>query len=162
MSSKINFKFYEDKIKYLQLYLDHIIKEKDLIKKQFDDMKVTAQKNKDLLKEYIYSITTKDQIVENLQYTIQNLHERIKSYDEYIKKTIFIKNCKTPEEKVIKAWDIPTICLKNMNLNNIDNANISFLPRVGNSSIKNCIELKEVIKMLNSRSLLNRTLFLRN
>ena len=85
-------KVFEERIKYLQLYLDHMMKENETLKQKLEDMKITAMHNKNMLKEYILSITNKDQIVEKLQCIIENLQERINSQDEYIKKKYLIIN----------------------------------------------------------------------
>ena len=143
MTSKIQLKVYEDKIKYLQLYLEHLIKDKENIKQQLDDMRITAQKNKELLKEYIYSITSKDQIVEKLQCTIENLQERINNQEEYIKKTITNKNNKTLTEQQLKG-DIDIISMTNRHIIYKDDSNISMTNRKINSNIVNN-EFKEVI-----------------
>ena len=79
-------KVFEERIKYLQLYLDHMLKENETLKQKLADMKMTAMQNKNLLKDYILNITNKDQIVEKLQCTIENLQERINTQEEYIKK----------------------------------------------------------------------------
>lgn len=81
-----NIKVFEERIKYLQLYLDHMLKENETLKQKLEDMKQTAMQNKNLLKDYILNISNKDQIVEKLQCTIENLQERINTQDEYIKK----------------------------------------------------------------------------
>jgi hypothetical protein len=114
MTSKNQYKVYEDKIKYLQLYLEHMIKEKEEVMQKLEDMKITAQQNKQLLKEYINSITTKDQIVEKLQCTIENLHERIKSQDEYIKKIICKDKYPHTQENDFSKNN--NICLTNRNI----------------------------------------------
>jgi hypothetical protein len=79
-------KVFEERIKYLQLYLDHMMKENETLKQKLEDMKQTALQNKNLLKDYILTISNKDQIVEKLQCTIENLQERINTQEEYIKK----------------------------------------------------------------------------
>jgi len=113
MTSKNQYKVYEDKIKYLQLYLEHMIKEKEEVMQKLEDMKITAQQNKELLKEYINSITTKDQIVEKLQCTIENLHERIKSQDEYIKRIICKEKLSLPKDNDFSRNN--NFCLTNRN-----------------------------------------------
>ena len=69
-----------------------MMKENETLKQKLEDMKITAMHNKNMLKEYILSITNKDQIVEKLQCIIENLQERINSQDEYIKKKYLIIN----------------------------------------------------------------------
>ena len=56
-------KVFEERIKYLQLYLDHILKDNETLKQKLADIKMTAMQNKNLLKDYILNITNKDQIV---------------------------------------------------------------------------------------------------
>lgn len=159
MATKNQFKVYEDKIKYLQLYLEHMIKEKEEVMQRLEDMKVTAQQNKELLKEYINNITTKDQIVEKLQCTIENLQERIKSQEDYIRKTISIKGLKSSPDKETRRDN--NFCFTNRNQVKSgleDEANYSMTQRVTNNMKHSFNDIKEVISKL-YRCLLNRSLF---
>jgi hypothetical protein len=81
-------KMYDERIKYLQLYLDHMTKENGNLKHQLQDMEMTAKQNKKLLREYIENITNKDKIVEKLQCTNDTLQDRIKSQEDIIKKLL--------------------------------------------------------------------------
>jgi hypothetical protein len=62
------------------------MKENETLKQKLEDMKQTALQNKNLLKDYILTISNKDQVVEKLQCTIENLQERINTQEEYIRK----------------------------------------------------------------------------
>ena len=150
MASKNQYKVYEDKIKYLQLYLEHMIKEKEQVMQKLEDMKITAQQNKELLKEYINSITTKDQIVEKMQCTIENLQERIKSQDEYIKKIACRDKYPYPKEMDFSGAN--NICLTNRNngVKEYNDDHVHSMTQRGNScNLKNSFkDIKDVYNNL--------------
>jgi hypothetical protein len=78
-----------DKIAYernmLKITLDHLVTENQDLKRQLEDMKMTVRTNKDLLKEYVDNITTKDKVVEKMSTTIEHLQNRIASLEEIIR-----------------------------------------------------------------------------
>jgi len=96
----------------MQIYLDHLTKENEDLKLRLEDTKITAVQNKKMLKEFIENISNKDQIVEKLQCTIENLQERVNSQEEFIKKSITLKTTKsstnilTDRSKAINNGDI--------------------------------------------------------
>lgn len=69
----------------LRITLEYMAKENQTLKRQLEDMKVTAFSNKDLLKEYVEKITNKDKVVEKMNNTIEQLQSRLHSLEEYIK-----------------------------------------------------------------------------
>lgn len=69
----------------LKLTLEYMAKENEELKRQLADMKVTAKSNKDLLKEYVDSITSKDKVVEKMTNTIEQLQGRLFTLEEHFK-----------------------------------------------------------------------------
>ena len=118
-----------------------MIKENGNVKQKLDDMIVTAQQNKDLLKEYINNITTKDQIVDKLQCTIENLQERINNQEDYIKKAIS-KNKNTSPDTNIRNNHFQ-LTNRNNNKEQNDEAIYSMTQRA-NSTIISFNDIKEV------------------
>ena len=48
-------------------------------------MKITAKKNKDMLKEYVYQITNKDKLFEKMTSTIEQLKSRLEAMEQFKK-----------------------------------------------------------------------------
>ncbi len=69
----------------LKITLEYISKENESLKDQLQDMKITAKTNKELLKEYVEKITTKDTVVQKMNNTIELLQERLRCLEEYTK-----------------------------------------------------------------------------
>jgi chromosome segregation ATPase len=87
--SKANFQVVEQERNLLKITLDYVAKENDMLKQQLEDMKMTVKHNKELLKEYIEKITSKDKVVEKMNSTIEQLQTRLHSLEEYIKNKYF-------------------------------------------------------------------------
>jgi chromosome segregation ATPase len=83
--SKANYQVIEQERNLLKITLDYVAKENDSLKQQLEDMKMTVKHNKNLLKEYIDTITSKDKVVEKMNATIEQLTTRLHSLEEYIK-----------------------------------------------------------------------------
>jgi hypothetical protein len=83
--SKANFQVIEQERNLLKITLDYVAKENDMLKQQLEDMKMTVKHNKELLREYIETITSKDKVVEKMNSTIEQLTTRLHSLEEYIK-----------------------------------------------------------------------------
>jgi hypothetical protein len=84
--SKANFLVLEQERNLLKITLDYIAQENNTLKQQAEDMKMTVKHNKELLKEYIDTITSKDKVVEKMGSTIEQLTIRLHSLEEHIKK----------------------------------------------------------------------------
>jgi hypothetical protein len=83
--SKANFQVIEQEKNLLKITLEYVAKENETLKQQLEDMKMTVKHNKDLLKEYIEKITSKDTVVLKMNSTIEQLTTRLHSLEEYIK-----------------------------------------------------------------------------
>ena len=69
----------------LKITLDYYAKENAMLKRQLEDLGVTARSNKELLKEYVEKITNKDEVVMKLRSQNEQLQARLSSLEEYIK-----------------------------------------------------------------------------
>ena len=78
----------EQEKQMLKLTLDHMIKENNNLKNMLEDMKVTVNANKQQLKEYVDNITSKDKVVEKMNNTIEQLQQRLLTYETHHKKNI--------------------------------------------------------------------------
>jgi uncharacterized coiled-coil protein SlyX len=87
--SKANFQIIEQERNLLKITLDYVVKENDTLKQQLEDMKTTVKHNKQLLKEYIETITNKDKVVEKMNCTIEQLTTRLLNLEDYIKNTYY-------------------------------------------------------------------------
>ena len=65
-----------------KITLDYIREENENLKNELNDMKITAKKNKDMLKEYVYQITNKDKLFEKMTSTIEQLKSRLKAMEQ--------------------------------------------------------------------------------
>ena len=83
--SKQNHIMVEQERNLLKITLDYVVKENETLKQQVEDMKITVKHNKELLREYIEKITNKDKVVEKMNSTIEQLTQRIHSFEEFIK-----------------------------------------------------------------------------
>lgn len=83
--SKTNFHVLEQERNLLKITLEYVVKENETFKGQIEDMKMTVKHNKELLKEYVDKITSKDKVVEKMSSTIEQLQTRIKSLEDHIK-----------------------------------------------------------------------------
>ena len=69
----------------LKITLQYITEENENLKNELNDMKITAKKNKDMLREYINQITNKDKLFEKMASTIEQLKSRLKAIEQYKK-----------------------------------------------------------------------------
>ncbi len=83
--SKANFQIIEQERNLLKITLDYVVQENDTLKQQIEDMKITVKHNKQLLKEYIDTITNKDKVVEKMTSTIEQLQTRLHKLEEHMK-----------------------------------------------------------------------------
>ena len=83
--SKANFQIIEQERNLLKITLDYVVQENDTLKQQLEDMKMTVKHNKQLLKEYIDTITNKDKVVEKMNCTIEQLTTRLHKLEDFIK-----------------------------------------------------------------------------
>jgi hypothetical protein len=70
----------------LKITLNHLAAENSKLKTSLNDMKITVKHNKNLLKEYIETITNKDKVVEKMSSTISSLQIRLETFENYLKK----------------------------------------------------------------------------
>ena len=66
----------------LKITLDYIREENENLKNEPKDTKITAKKNKGMLKEYVYQITNKDKLFEKMTSTIEQLKSRLKAMEQ--------------------------------------------------------------------------------
>lgn len=70
----------------LKITLNHLAAENNKLKTSLNDMKITVKHNKNLLKEYIETITNKDKVFEKMSSTIASLQTRLETFENYLKK----------------------------------------------------------------------------
>ena len=80
--NKTNFMNLKKERDMLKITLEYISKENENLKNELNDMKITAKKNKDMLKEYVYQITNKDKLFEKMTSTIEQLKSRLKAIEQ--------------------------------------------------------------------------------
>ena len=80
--NKTNFANLKKERDMLKITLQYITKENENLKNELNDMKITAKKNKDMLKEYVYQITNKDKLFEKMTSTIEQLKSRLKAMEQ--------------------------------------------------------------------------------
>ena len=80
--NKTNFMNLKKERDMLKKTLDYIREENENLKNELNDMKITAKKNKDMLKEYVYQITNKDKLFEKMTSTIEQLKSRLKAMEQ--------------------------------------------------------------------------------
>ena len=80
--NKTNFMNLKKERDMLKITLDYIREENENLKNELNDMKITARKNKDMLKEYVYQITNKDKLFEKMTSTIEQLKSRLKAMEQ--------------------------------------------------------------------------------
>ena len=91
--NKTNFMNLKKERDMLKITLDYIREENENLKNELNDMKITAKKNKDMLKEYVYQITNKDKLFEKMTSTIEQLKSRLKAMEQSTKnKKIYDKD----------------------------------------------------------------------
>ena len=66
----------------LKITLDYIREENENLKNEPNDTKITAKKNKGMLKEYMYQITNKYKLFEKMTSTIEQLKSRLKAMEQ--------------------------------------------------------------------------------
>ena len=84
--SKNNFIQTEKERDMLKITLNHLATENHKLKTSLNDAKITVKHNKNLLKEYIETITDKDKVVEKMSSTISSLQIRLETFENYLKK----------------------------------------------------------------------------
>jgi chromosome segregation ATPase len=99
--SKANFQVLEQERNLLKITLEYIAKENTTLKQQLEDMKMTVKHNKEQLREYIETITSKDKVVEKMNSTIEQLTIRLQSLEEHIKKYNKFKSSKSVDISLI-------------------------------------------------------------
>ena len=80
--NKTNFMNLKKERDMLKITLDYIREENENLKNELNDMKITAKKNKDMIKEYVYQITNKDKLFEKMTSTIEQLKSRLKAMEQ--------------------------------------------------------------------------------
>jgi hypothetical protein len=69
----------------LKITLKHLVKDNEDLKRQLEDMRITAKSNKELLKEYVETITNKDKVVEKMNNTIEQLQARLYTLEDHMR-----------------------------------------------------------------------------
>jgi hypothetical protein len=90
--NKKNFLILKKERDMLKITLKYISEENESLKNELNDMKITAKKNKDMLKEYVTQITNKDKLFEKMASTIEQLKSRLKAMEQFKKEKETIKN----------------------------------------------------------------------
>ena len=80
--NKTNFINLKKERDMLKITLQYFTQENENLKNELNDMKITAKKNKDMLKEYVYQITNKDKLFEKMTSTIEQLKSRLKAMEQ--------------------------------------------------------------------------------
>ena len=80
--NKTNFANLKKERDMLKITLQYITEENENLKNELNDMKITAKKNKDMLKEYVYQITNKDKLFEKMSSTIEQYKSRLKAMEQ--------------------------------------------------------------------------------
>ena len=80
--NKTNFANLKKERDMLKITLQYITEENENLKNELNDMKITAKKNKDMLKEYVYQITNKDKLFEKMSSTIEQYKARLKAMEQ--------------------------------------------------------------------------------
>ena len=114
--NKTNFMNLKKERDMLKITLEYISKENENLKNELNDMKITAKKNKDMLKEYVYQITNKDKLFEKMTSTIEQLKSRLKA----------IEQSKKEKKKYIKDLSNDLINYNTNNRSTTTNSNIIF------------------------------------
>ena len=83
--NKINFMNLKKERDMLKITLQYISEENQNLKNELNDLRITAKKNKDMLKEYINQITNKDKLFEKMVSTIEQLKSRLKAMEQFKK-----------------------------------------------------------------------------
>lgn len=78
-------KYHDEEKNLLKITINHLARENDELKQLIEDMKITLQSNKDLLKEYLSQISNKDSTVQKLNNTIEQLKTRLQNLQSPIK-----------------------------------------------------------------------------
>ena len=83
--NKANFQMLEQERNMLKITLQYITTENEKLKNELEDMKITAKKNKEMLKEYVTQITNKDKVFEKMNAQIEQLTNRLKILENFKK-----------------------------------------------------------------------------
>ena len=83
--NKTNFFKLEQERNMLKITLQYINAENTKLKNELEDMRITARKNKEMLKEYITQITNKDKMFEKMNNQIEQLTSRLKLLENFNK-----------------------------------------------------------------------------
>ena len=97
--SKANFLTLKKERDMLKITLKCITEENEQLKNELNDMRVTAKKNKDMLKEYVNQITNKDKLFEKMSSTIEQLKNRLK----------VLEQSKREKVKELKRYDLKVL-----------------------------------------------------
>ena len=157
--NKTNFINLKKERDMLKITLQYFTQENENLKNELNDMKITAKKNKDMLKEYVYQITNKDKLFEKMTSTIEQLKSRLKAmeqlkkdkkkYEKEISNDLFNYNYTTNNRST-------TTNSNNYTTNNIiattggeNNLSFGFNILNSNENIKSIIPKKEIINNKN-------------
>lgn len=74
-----------EEVKVLKATLQNLIKTNMALKQRIEDQKETTIQNQRLLEEYIFSLTTQEEVVEKMNTTINSLQNKANSQAQTIK-----------------------------------------------------------------------------
>ena len=131
--NKTNFFKLEQERNMLKITLQYINAENTKLKNELEDMRITARKNKEMLKEYITQITNKDKMFEKMNNQIEQLTSRLKLLENFNKlnnkknsKTDNYVNTTSFANNELKSTNMSTNQQLNSSMNNNkDNNNVN-------------------------------------
>jgi len=131
--NKANFIKLEQERNMLKITLQYINAENTKLKNELEDMRITARKNKEMLKEYITQITNKDKMFEKMNNQIEQLTSRLKLLENF-NKINNKKNLKKTENN-INTTSFANIELKSTNMSTNQQLNSSMNMNKDNNNI---------------------------
>ena len=120
--NKTNFFKLEQERNMLKITLQYINAENTKLKNELEDMRITARKNKEMLKEYITQITNKDKMFEKMNNQIEQLTSRLKLLENFNK----LNNKKNSKaDNYVNTTSFANIELKSTNMSTNQQLNSS-------------------------------------
>ncbi len=130
--NKTNFFKLEQERNMLKITLQYINAENTKLKNELEDMRITARKNKEMLKEYITQITNKDKMFEKMNNQIEQLTSRLKLLENFNK----LNNKKNSKaDNYINTTTFANIELKSTNMSTNQQLNSSMNNNKDNNNV---------------------------
>jgi DNA repair exonuclease SbcCD ATPase subunit len=92
----------QEEVKTLKAKLNNLINENHRLKERIDDQKETTTQNQKLLEDYIFSLTTQEEVVEKMNFNIHTLQNKASSQAQMIKQLKYV--CLRSVGKRRKGW----------------------------------------------------------